>query len=159
MKVSAYRIVPADKSKEAFSGDGARLYPGRWNHRGVLVVYCAESVSLAVLEILAHSETIDLLKKYVYIPVWFDDTDCQIIPPKKLPTQWNVFPPSACTRDIGTAWVKNADSVVLGVPSVIIPEAKNYLLNPLHSGMKRIKLGEPRSLAIDQRLIVKSGSK
>jgi RES domain-containing protein len=155
MKRTVYRIVPEGKTSNAFSGEGARLYPGRWNHRGISMVYCAESISLAALEMLVHTDSLKLLGRYVVIPVIFYEALYSELRQTDLPRDWNTCPPPVSTRDIGTAWATRKKSVILAVPSAVIPDARNYLINPLHPDINKLAIGKPAHFSFDPRLAFK----
>jgi RES domain-containing protein len=70
-----------------------------------------------------------------------------------LPGGWNSEPPTSVSQSIGDAWVQSATHPVLSVPSAIVPEERNYLLNPVHSDFSRIVIERPAAYRIDQRLL------
>jgi RES domain-containing protein len=148
--MEAWRITRARKSAEAFSGEGARIYGGRWNSPGIRMVYTAGSRSLAILEILAHLTKSAPLDNYVLYRVECDDSLVQIL--SDLPAGWNAEPPSAASQSMGDAWVRSATHAVLSVPSAIVPEERNYLLNPIHPDYSRIVIGRAVAYRIDPRL-------
>jgi RES domain-containing protein len=121
----AWRITQKRFSASAFDGIGARDYGGRWNHIGTPMVYAAGSLSLATLEILVHLDETGLLLKYCHIPVEYEDSLCRSLDPKDLPADWQSDPAPNSTKDIGTHWAKNQTSVILAVPSTIIPVEVN----------------------------------
>lgn len=151
MTLKAWRIIQAHHAKSAFTGEGARRYGGRWNQRGTPMVYIAGSLSLAALEMLVHLEASEVLNTYVCIPVSFSDSLCRKL--DTLPDNWADDPAPSSTKDIGTAWGHNADSVVLAVPSVLIPEETNYLINPLHPDFGKLQIDDPEPFQYDPRLI------
>lgn len=153
MTVSAWRIVKRKLAREAFSGEGARLYGGRWNSPGVSVVYTAESQSLAALELLVHLENSDLLHEYVAIEARFDASLVTRVAKAELPKDWHANPPPAIARAIGDAWIAEEPSPVLELPSAIIPAESIFLLNPQHSSFPKIEIGEPQPFEFDVRLI------
>jgi RES domain-containing protein len=148
----AWRIVKAKHAATAFSGEGAARNGGRWNSRGVRVVYASSTKSLAALESLVHLNP-PVRFKYVAIRMKFDDALVEIFPPKSLPPDWRVEPPPPSTQRIGDAWVLEERSAVLALPSVIVPGERNYLLNPAHPDFKRIAMGKPERFAFDPRLL------
>jgi len=150
--VTAWRIVQARLATSAFSGDGARIYAGRWNHRGTPLVYAAGSRPLAILELLVHLGAPDLLSRYILIPVTFDSGLCRKLSPDELPEDWRADPPSDSTRTPGTAWVKGGASPVLAVPSAVVAGETNYLLNPRHPDFGKLRLGAPEPFLFDVRL-------
>ena len=155
MRVSAWRIVKRKLAREAFSGEGARLYGGRWNSPGVSVVYTAQSQSLAALELLVHLEAADLLHEYVVVEARFDASLITRILKSQLPQNWRASVPPASTRELGDAWAAEEPSPVLELPSAIIPAEKLFLLNPQHSLFSKIEIGEPVAFEFDPRLLGK----
>ena len=153
MSVSGWRIVKRKLSREAFSGEGARLYGGRWNSPGRSVVYAAQSQSLAALELLVHLENSDLLYEYVVIEARFDPSLVTHLPKSDLPKDWRASPPPASTHAIGDAWIAEEPSPVLQVPSAVIPVENVFLLNPQHSTFGKIRIGEPLPFEFDLRLL------
>ena len=152
--MTAWRVLKAKHRKAAFTGEGARIYGGRWNPAGVPVVYTAESLSLATLEIIVHLERIDLLRQhFVKIPVTFDDVLVYALPREKLPEDWNRLPPAETTQRIGYEWITQASFPILKVPSTVIPEEHNFLLNPTHPDFQSVSIGEARRFDFDSRLV------
>lgn len=137
----------------AFSGEGARRYGGRWNHRGIPVIYTAGSVSLATLEMLVHLEASQLLNAYVCFPLTFDIGLCRRLDIANLSPDWRAYPASTSTRDLGTAWVQGTQSAILAVPSALVPTETNYLVNPAHSDFSSLSIGKPEGFRFDPRLI------
>lgn len=152
MKVQAYRIVKDRLAKDAFTGEGARLYGGRWNSPGRPVVYTASSASLAMLEMLVHLEARDLLRKYVLMEVEFHDSLVTAVNPQSLPGDWRSSPPAPEVQQFGDDWAASNNSAVLRVPSVIVPRESNYLLNPRHPQYGEITIGKKQPIEFDPRL-------
>lgn len=155
MTLSAWRIVKRKLASEAFSGEGARLYGGRWNSPGVPAVYTAQSRSLAALEILVHLESPELLSHYVVFEVSLDEAMVIAMPESKLPHDWQTEPPPRELRAIGDSWAAARASAVLQVPSAIIPEESLFLLNPLHEDFSKLAIGELLPFRMDPRLLRK----
>jgi RES domain-containing protein len=151
--IHACRIVKSRHAAAAFSGDGARKLGGRWNSRGVAMVYTAGSASLAILEMLVHLQAPEVMKRYAIIGVTFEDSLVSEIDPAALPKAWRKSPPPAAVQRIGDAWVAAARSAVLRVPSVIVPSEWNYLLNPAHPDFAKIIIGSKQMVQFDPRLI------
>ncbi len=145
----AYRLTKAKYASTAFDGEGARLYGGRWNSVGTPVVYLASRLSLAALEILVHSKRPEDLMNYVYLKLEFEDSSVSQL---DLPKDWQQSPAPISTQKLGDSWVKEKGSLLLEVPSVIIPEETNYLLNPAHSEFEKLKIAEARAFGFDTRL-------
>jgi RES domain-containing protein len=150
---TAWRIVKRRFADSAFDGESARLFGGRWNSPGVAVVYVASTRSLAALEMAVHLDRSTLLSAFVVIPCEFDERFVTAVAHDKLPARWRRDPPPPELAQIGDAWVKAAQSAVLAVPSAIIEEETNFLLNPAHPDFSRIRIKEPQDFDFDQRLI------
>ena len=148
----AWRIVKQKHAVTAFSGKGAADSGGRWNTRGVPVVYASSTQSLAALETLVHLNPL-VLFEYVVFRIQFDDALLEKYPLNRLPVAWQVEPPSPSTQMIGNAWVREARSAVLALPSGIVSGEPNYLLNPAHPGFKKISIRKPEPFAFDPRLL------
>ncbi|GDY19764.1 hypothetical protein LBMAG56_11090 [Verrucomicrobiota bacterium] len=148
----AWRIVKERHAATAFSGEGASRGGGRWNSRGVGVVYASGTVSLAALEILVHLDH-PVPLKFVTFRLEFDDALVEQLPPTTLPPDWTNEPPPPSTKAIGDRWSKELRSAVLKLPSVIIPAEPNYLLNPAHPDFKKIVISKPEPFSFDPRLL------
>ena len=116
------------------------------------MVYTASSQALAVLEMLVHLESSDLLKHYRLVPVTFEDALVSTLDAKALPANWKRRPTPASIRLIGDEWVSSAGSLVLRVPSVIVPTESNYLISVLHPDFRRLAVGKPQPFRFDPRL-------
>jgi RES domain-containing protein len=149
--VETWRIVKAKHAASAFSGEGAAGSGGRWNSRGVLVVYTSATISLAAIETLVHLNPPPHFK-YVVIQIKFDGALVQTVPIGALPPNWQIEPPPRSSKAIGDAWIRAGRTAVLAVPSAIISSEVNYLLNPAHVDFKRISIGKPVPFAFDPRL-------
>lgn len=149
-----WRIVTARFAASAFSGEGARLYGGRWNPKGVPLVYTAESQALAVLEMLVQDEP--LRASYVLIPAYLpDDLAIARITGDELPPDWRSLGKREALQRLGADWFQLGSTAVLAVPSAVIPAETNYLLNPTHRDFARVQIGEPVELVTDLRLMAK----
>lgn len=152
MKVTGWRIVPAAQAAKAFDGEGAKLYGGRWNSSGVAMVYASQHQSLAALEVRVHIDTTRKLKTYKCFAFHFDDRLMERFRVNRLPKNWREEPPPPSLQQLGDNWVRSGSSVILGVPSVIIPNELNYLINPNHRDFGKLKIDAPTDFAFDQRL-------
>lgn len=153
MSVHAWRIVKRKYAKMAFSGEGARVFGGRWNSPGFPVVYTAGSHSLAALEILVHLEAYELLNHYVVAEVEIDNSLITECDPSLLPRNWRADPPPAKTQAIGDEWLRERRSAVLQLPSAIIPSEAVLLLNPRHEDFAKIRFGKFEPFRFDPRLV------
>ena len=150
---TAWRIVSPHRAADAFSGEGARLFGGRWNSAGVSMVYTAESRALAALEILVHVDAGELLEEYLCIPVSFDKRLVRALDFDDLPDDWRVNPQPVSTQQLGDRWAQGRRSVVLEIPSVLIPGESNYLINPAHPNFGKLKIAAPQPFEFDPRLL------
>lgn len=150
--LQAWRIVKERYVATAFDGDGARRYGGRWNTPGVPAVYASETRALAILEVLAGLGSAAPLPAYVIARAEFDPGLVEAIDPPDLPADWNRYPPGAASQRIGDRWLAEARSAVLAVPSAIVPQERNFLLNHLHPDFGRVRIGPPEPFAFDPRL-------
>ena len=153
MTITARRIFKKKHATSAWTGDGGRLYGGRWNSKGTRVVYTSESLSLAVLEILVHLQPPEILNAYLAASVSFENRLVENLPPAKLPTSWRKYPAPARLRKIGDLWIVRGGLPILRVPSVIIENEYNYLLNPAHPRFGECTLGRPERFLFDRRLL------
>ena len=147
-----WRLVKTRYASAAFDGEGARLYGGRWSSPGVRVAYGSGSVALAVLEVMVHLQAAQLLSSYSIVSAAVPDDLVKVLPSAALPRNWKQSPPPAETRAIGDSWVRGATSAVLAVPSAIVESELNYLLNPAHRSVGRIRIGAPQRFTLDPRL-------
>ncbi|MGB8356248.1 MAG: RES family NAD+ phosphorylase [Chthoniobacteraceae bacterium] len=148
----AWRIVPERRSSDAFSGEGARIAGGRWNSKDTRIVYTSNTKSLAALELLVHISP-SLPRKFKAFRLEFDDDMIEHIKAGVLPADWVIEPPGPATMAIGDTWARNAGSPVLAVPSIIIPDELNFLLNPAHPDFPKIKIHPPADFVFDPRLL------
>ncbi len=147
----AWRIVKEKYAGSAFSGEGAALGGGRWNSRGVRVVYTSNSRALAALETLVHLNP-RMIFRYAMFRVSFDAALVEELPHDRLPIGWNAEPPPKFTQHLGDAWVAKGGSAVWQMPSVLVPGEWNYLLNPAHPDFAKVDIGPPEPFGFDPRL-------
>jgi len=151
-----WRLCRAKHEATAFSGIGAQLAGGRWNHKGYPMVYTSEHLSLAVLEMFVHvsAQTApgDLISIRASLP---DDVPVTELPESALPPNWKAVPAPAELRDIGTAWLKEGRTAVLVVPSAVTHRERNLLLNPKHSDMNFLQADSGQPFHLDPRMFEK----
>lgn len=149
-----FRLVKARYADQAFDGEGAKLSGGRWNSKGVAVVYAADSIALAALELLIHLHSHEILNSYRLYHIEFGNADLLSLDPRDLPEDWRADPPPSSTARLGDGWVASDDSLVLSVPSVVIPLQRNVLINPAHPRFDRaLKNVRPEPFVFDPRLL------
>jgi RES domain-containing protein len=150
-----YRLASAGAWDELdLTGAAAKAVGGRWNHVGTPMVYAASTIALAALETIVHLGAVAApLNRYVIaldIPDAFFRRRQVVSPPP--PDAWDAIPPSYKSKDFGSAWVRAAGSLLLDVPSVIVPQERNVLLNPLHPGIERVVARNLGRFLYDDRL-------
>ena len=135
------------------SGEGARLFGGRWNQRGVPILYTAESRSLAALELLVHTQKLSILSDLAILTLEIssktkiDDINKLI----KLPIGWEKYTIHPELQEVVSKWIES-EGFILKVPSAIIKEEANYLINPRHKNMKNLKIISIEDFLLDERL-------
>jgi RES domain-containing protein len=140
------------------SGEGARLYGGRWNRPGLPAVYTASSRALSVLEMLVHLQPRrlpqDLQLFTVEIP---DDIPGEVLAVDGFPPDWRAIGSSFCL-DTGDEWLRGGNEAVLWVPSAIVPDEYNAILNPNHPDARRIQVVHRQPFEFDPRLLAIGGA-
>lgn len=152
--MNIWRLCTARYATNPLSGEGARLYGGRWNYPGIPVAYTAGSLALALLELLVHIDydlvPSDLVSIEVYVP---PSASIERVEISSLPRNWRAYPAPESLRKIGSAWAIEKRSLLLEVPSVVVPDERNYLVNPQHPEFTNLKIGHPKPFKFDPRLI------
>lgn len=150
-----YRIA-SSKHANDLSGEGARIYGGRWNPKGRSVIYTSESPALAMLEMIAHfginAAPASLALTKIEVP---DDAVIEAPDLADLPKGWDAHPVNPASMNYGSDWIISARSPILRVPSVITPPGygSNFLLNPLHPQLfGKVMIVETVACAIDSRI-------
>ena len=145
-----YRIVKTAYAD--LSGNGARLYGGRWNSEGKPMVYLASSRSLAVLEALAHLSPTNIPDDYCMLIVEAPDDASITLDTKTLPEHWHEYPEQNILKQIGNRFLLDKQHLLLRVPSAIVNEEYNYLLNLLHADVEKVKIISKQPFKFDARL-------
>lgn len=148
----AWRLVKTRHAAQAFSGEGARIHGGRWNSPGRAAVYVSDTQALATLEVLTGLGGAAVLADYSLIRVSFDEEMVQAVDAESLPEGWDARPPGPGSQGVGDRWLETGESVVLRVPSVIVPAESNYVLNPRHADFGAVGVGQAERFVIDPRL-------
>lgn len=146
-----------DYTADDATGEGARRTGGRWNRKGLPVLYCAESIALATLETFVHLDSGSLpLKRYLVridVPdkLWDQAT---LLQSSSLTVGWEAEPPGKVSLDIGGAWLSSpGGSLLLRVPSVIVPLEFNVLINPRHQDAAGLTIIKERKWTYDVRMV------
>lgn len=151
-KMLVYRIAKM-KYLEDLTGTGARLYGGRWNHEGYEMLYTSENLSLAVLELLANQVRDLLDDTYGYIQIEIPDSNATLkFNPELLPTNWRNGIYAEETLQFGTNWLNQQSSLALQVPSAVLKQESNILINPNHPDAKTIRIATRGKLELDGRI-------
>lgn len=153
MTIAVFRITKERYRDQVFSGLGGLYASGRWTPRGLPVVYASQSVSLAVLEYALNYKRHGWLPPSVLaranIP---DEVAIESLSTAELPDNWRAVDPPPSLRTIGETWLRRAQTACLRVPSAIVPEESNYLLNPRHPDFSRLAIGPAEPFNFDRRL-------
>jgi RES domain-containing protein len=155
--VSLWRIATdtADYEAHDLTGKGAEITGGRWNRKGVPVVYTSTSIALAALETIVHLDTGELpLNRYlveVTVPMAVWDSR-KIDMASTVPVGWDARPASMTSHNVGDAWLKGLSTALYQVPSVVVGEEYNVLINPKHSDASKITARKIRPWHYDPRL-------
>lgn len=149
--MQVFRIAQKDFITD-LSGEGARLFGGRWNRKGTPLLYTAETRSLAALEILVHVQNLSSISNLAQLILNIPDSTkiddiSNII---SLPTDWQKYPAMPELQDAVEEWLKSGN-LVLKVPSAIIKEEFNYLINPKSKMMNEIKIISNDAFSLDER--------
>jgi len=154
-RVKVYRIAAARYAPDApslFSGLGGLYYAACWNSVGTRMVYTAENLAQAMLELYVHVHNSPPWPQWVYASAEIPLKCIETLPLEELAGGWDRHPPGAWTRAYGDRWALEGRSVALAVPSVIVPGGVNYLLSPMHPDFIRVTLGEVTPFRFDARL-------
>ncbi len=149
-----YRIGKTKRIKD-LSGEGARLYGGRWNLKGTPVLYTSDSTALATLETLVHTPLNLMPKNLSTITLELpDNLDIVVISPEELTEKWWINPAPPELAEIGQNWVEQQSSVALVIPSSVTPtgEGRNYILNPQHPDFAKVEIVKVSAYDYDERL-------
>ncbi len=153
MTVTVYRLTKLRHQNQIFSGLGGLYADGRWTLRGHPVIYTSASISLAVLEYTLN------YRRHGWVPasvlgraVIPDEVRIEVVSPTDLPRNWSAADSPPQLRAIGQRWLDAGAAAVLKVPSAVIVEEWNYVLNPQHPDFTKLILQKPKRFQVDRRL-------
>ena len=157
LDVALWRIAKQtiQYAADDMSGGGAKLTGGRWNGKGIPVTYASTSIALATLETLAHlGDNIAIRNAFlvkITVPASLWKTR-ETVTAAELDPTWLAEPPGSTTVELGNTWIAAETAALLLVPSVIIPEEYNALINPAHTASTKLRVEVMRQFVYDPRL-------
>lgn len=150
-RISSCRFI------DDLTGTGAALYGGRWNSEGVYILYTAGSPSLAMLESLVHFGG-RIVGDYCQIALEIPEEHILELRAEELPENWRESPAPDALKAFGNRFIAEGKYLMLKVPSVLVPDESNYLLNPQHPGFKKLRTLVKSKIRFDERLIKRADS-
>jgi RES domain-containing protein len=149
-----WRICRKPYVDTALDGIGGMYTSGRWHSKGNPIVYTASSAALAALAVLVHVDPLtapaDLRLLAIELP---DDLSIEVIEPITLPEGWHSVPAPAALQTIGSSWLMSGRTAALNVPSAVIKVERNFLLNPRHPEVQRVRILSDEAFSFDTRLL------
>jgi len=147
-----YRIANCNYIND-LTGTGARLYGGRWNSEGKSMVYLASSRALAVLEVLVHLPPLLMPENFCIAEIKVPDNNILTLDVKSLPDNWHDASPPAELKTLGNQFIQETKYLMMKVPSSVVPDEFNYLLNPWHVDIKKVSILNTHPFSFDDRLL------
>ncbi|MCF8364605.1 MAG: RES family NAD+ phosphorylase [Bacteroidales bacterium] len=148
----SYRIAKAEYVSD-LSGRGAEKAGGRWNSKGLPVLYSSASRALAAMELAVHLPFGLLPRNYKIVTIEFTEHfGIFEFDQNQLPENWRQYPFPSSTQKIGNFWLKSLSEMVMKVPSVVVDGEFNILINPLHPDFHHVKIVEIKAFEFDLRL-------
>jgi RES domain-containing protein len=151
--MQVWRLVKTKYAATPFDGEGARLYGARWNSPGNRVAYASSNSALAVLEVLVHMTGGRSLPGYSLVCASLPDSLVEVTDPADLPDNWDSSPIPPEVQAVGDAWLATARSFALQVPSALVRDSYNFLINPEHEGFRRLTIISSEPFLFDRRLL------
>ncbi|GAB3195801.1 RES domain-containing protein [Pontibacter aydingkolensis] len=150
-----YRLSRS-KFRNDLSGKGAELAGGRWNSKGIPMLYTSESIALCTVEIAVHMPLGIVPLDYYLVRIELPDfEDMPEIKLEDLPEVWKTFPHANVTQELGDNFILSEKHLVLKAPSATVQDNYNYLINPRHPDFSKIKVVGSEPFEFDKRLFVK----
>lgn len=149
-----YRLSRSKYSND-LSGKGAELAGGRWNSKGIPMIYTSQNISLCMAEVAVHVPLGIIPVDYELITLEIPDDEILELKKSKLPEDWRVTLMQNDTQKFGDAFFKKAEKLILKVPSVIVKGEFNFLINPNHKNSKKVKIKKIEPFVFDERLFVR----
>lgn len=148
-----YRIAKTQYIND-LSGEGARLFGGRWNKVGDVMVYFSQNLSLSLLEIIVHVDYAALPLDYSFLEVEIPDSSIKTIQSIDfIEPKWSTEAAVNQLQMLGSNWLKKKDSLAMIVPSAVLQQENNILINPLHEDFAKLKIIKTGKMNFDPRLL------
>jgi RES domain-containing protein len=150
-------VFRLSKTKYArdLSGKGAEIAGGRWNSKGIAAIYTSASRALCTTEIAVHTPLGNVPQDYQIISIKIPDAGIYELPEASLPKEWKAFPHSMSTQKIGDRFVREGKFLVMRVPSAVVQGDFNYVINPVHRDLSKVKIVNVQPFSFDERLFRK----
>jgi RES domain-containing protein len=143
------------KYKSQISGIGAELYGGRWNNKGFRVIYTSQSRALCTTEIAVHTPLGIIPTDYYLQTIEIPNSSILKINPEELSKDWKRFPHPYSTKILGDQFIIENEFLSLKVPSAIVQDENNFLINPNHKMFKSVEIINIEKFEFDKRLFNK----
>ena len=145
-----YRITRTKWAND-LTGEGARLYGGRWNRKGVPCLYTSSSISLAILEFSVNVKLDQLPRGLSLVTLKIPD-EVHEVRIEELPANWNIVPAPSSSKDFGSALLTEAKYLTTRLPSSVIAKEFNYIINPLHAQIRQCRIVSVEDFVFDVRI-------
>jgi RES domain-containing protein len=149
--IRLYRCT-RDKYSQDLSGQGAYLYGGRWNNKGTRILYTASHASLAMLELLVHLRPLLPKDDFTMVTLECDTNSIYEFPINKLPDKWYQHPAPGSCQLVGDKFVLENEYLILKLPSCIVQQEFNFLVNCNHPDFDKVKIVSTDKIKLDDRL-------
>lgn len=146
-----FRIGKTKHSND-LSGEGAKINGGRWNHKSIPCIYTSESRALSLLEYTVNVNVDEIPRALSITTLEIPDEDILVIPEDALPGNWKQIPIPFSTKNFGTRLLNAKTKLATRIPSSVLSQEFNYILNPMHPNSGNIKIVEIQDLAYDVRI-------
>lgn len=143
--------VGRTKHAADLTGEGSKINGGRWNHKNVPCVYTSESRALSLLEYTVNVNIENIPRALSITTIEIPDNEILMVSEDELPGNWKTFPVASSSKDFGTDLLKTSKKAVIKIPSSVIAEEYNYILNP-RAGLKSFKIITIKDLVYDIRI-------
>jgi RES domain-containing protein len=149
--MQVWRLFREHLRNSAFTGAGGLYVASRWNHLEIAMVYTATSRALAALEFFVNLQPNEAPNNLLMAEATVLDASVETLDAKLLPRNWRALDNERC-RDLGSEWARSLRSVALKVPSAVVDEDWNVLLNPKHPQFGKVKIGAAKPFRYDERM-------